>query len=382
MNILFAAEYYFANPPLVNISKELAKRKHNVSVATSLRTVDKKVTDDEVKIFEIEPFATIHKIPRALSFPPLKMWKIFREQRIEIVHAPNDYSNNVATAALVAKATNRPFVYTIQGTGTRTRHLVVDMLISAYDWTAARWLLREARKVILLSKGLVPTAEKFRVEKSKIVVIPSGVDSEHFNPERYELKRKASQIKNEFNLSDEIVIGYVGRLYPAKGLTYLFHAVKKIQERYRNIVLLIVGDGSLRNELEAMAKDLNVKSIFAGWQRDTAPYYSIMDIFVLPSLFEGLPNVILEAMAMKIPVIATKVGGNPDILSNRENGFLVPVRNVQQLALALEKLIEDETLRGKMGARNRQKVEACFLWSKTAEKVEKVYREITSFAEI
>ena len=376
MNILFAAEYYFANPPLVNISKELAKRKHNISVATSLRTVDKKVTDDEVKIFEIEPFATIHKIPRALSFPPLKMCKIFREQRIEIVHAPNDYSNNVATAALVAKAANRPFVYTIQGTGTRTRHLVVDMLISAYDWTAARWLLREARKVILLSKGLVPTAEKFRVEKSKIVVIPSGVDSAHFNPESPKVKEKASQLKEELNIGDEILIGYVGRLYPAKGLSYLFSAVREIADKHRRIALLIVGDGAQRHELETMARDLKIKAIFTGWQHNIVPYYSLMDIFVLPSLFEGLPNVILEAMAMKKPVVATRVGGNPDVLSNGVNGFLVPVRDVTQLAVALEKLIEDEELRMRMGATNRQKVEKYFLWSHTVDKVEKIYKEI------
>ena len=375
MNVLLVAEYYFANPPFIHLSRELAKRKHNVSIVTSFRTVDRGANTEAVRIFEIKPFVTIYKIPRTISFPLLRLRQIVKKQNIDVVHAPNDGSTNVATAVMVAKSTYKPFIYTIQGPGTRTGHPLVDTLANLYDYTVDRWLAREAQKVILLSKSLISRAEKLRIERSKIVVIPSGVDSRHFNPERYEVKKKASQINNEFNLDDEIVIGYVGRLYPAKGLTYLFHAVKKIQERYRNIVLLIVGDGSLRNELEVMARDLNVRSIFAGWQRDTAPYYSIMDIFVLPSLFEGVPNVILEAMAMKIPVIATKVGGNPDILSNGKNGFLVPVRNVQQLALALEKLIGDDNLRAQMGAIERQKVEAQFLWSKTAENVEKVYTD-------
>lgn len=380
MNILFVAEYYFANPPLIQLSKELVKRKHNVSVITSFRNVDKKgINEEGIRIFEVTPFVTIYKIPRALSFPLLRTSKIIKEQNIEIVHAPNDYSTNVTVAALIAKATGKPFVYTIQGPGTRTGHLLVDSLAHACDLTVGRWLAQEAQKVVLLSKGLISTTEKLGVEQSKIVVIPSGVDITHFDPERHEVQKKVSQLKDKLAIDDKIIIGYAGRLYPAKGLIYLFSAVKKIQDKHSDIAILIVGDGTQRKELETIARDLKVKTIFTGWQSDLPLYYSLMDIFVLPSLFEGLPNVILEAMAMKKAVVATKVGGIPDVASDGENGFLVPARDVPQLAFALEKLIEDDTLRGKMGVMNRQKVKACFLWSKTAEKVEKVYREITSF---
>lgn len=375
MNVLFVAEYYFANPPLVQISKELAKRKHNISVATSFRPMDWKAFDT-VTIYEIKPFVSIYKIPHTLSFPLLKLRQIIKDQEIKVIHILNDGSTNAATVALLAKALNKPLVYTIQGPGTRTGHLLVDTLASAYGWTASRWLIREARKVILLSKGLIPTAEKFRVEKSKIAIIPSGVDSARFNPECPEVKEKASRLKEKLNIGDEIIIGYVGRLYPAKGLTYLFSAVKEIADKHPRIALLIIGDGAQRYELETMAKDLKIKTIFAGWQHDVLPYYSLMDIFVLPSLFEGLPNVILEAMAMKKAVVATRVGGNPDVLSNGVNGFLVPVRDVSQLAVALEKLIEDDELRIRMGAVNRQKVEKHFLWSKTVDRVEKIYSEI------
>jgi len=376
INVLFAAEYYFANPPLIHISRELAKRKHNVSVATSYRAVDKKTLETEVRVFEIDPLITIYKIPRAVTFPPLKMSKIFREQQVEIVHSPNDYSNNVATAAVVAKATKRPFVYAIQGTGTRTKHLVVNLLINAYNWTAARWLLREARKVILLSEGLVPTAEEFGVQKGKIAVIPSGVDNIRFNPECDQVKEGVSQLKEEFNISDEIIIGYVGRLYSAKGLTNLFSAVKEIAGNNRKIALLIVGDGAQRRELETLSKELKIRAVFTGWQHDTVPYYSLMDIFALPSLYEGLPNVVLEAMAMKKPVVATMVGGVPDVLTNGVNGFLVPVGDVSQMTAALKRLIEDEELRKRMGRTNRQEVEEHFLWSHTADKVERIYKEI------
>ena len=381
MNVLFVAEYYFANPPFIQLSKELVKRKHNVSVITSFRNVDRKAINEEgIRIFEITPFVTIYKIPRALSFPLLRTRKIIREQNIDIVHAPNDYSTNVTVAALIAKATGKPFVYTIQGPGTRTGHLLVDSLVHTCDLTVGRWLAREAQKVVLLSKSLISTTEKLGVKQSKIAVIPSGVDITHFDPERPEVQRKVSQLKDKLAIDDKIIIGYAGRLYPAKGLIYLFSAVKKIRDKHSDIAILIVGDGAQRKELETISRDLKVKTIFTGWQSDLPLYYSLMDIFVLPSLFEGLPNVLLEAMAMKKAVVATKVGGIPDVASNGENGFLVPACDVPQLAFALEKLIEDDTLRAKMGAMNRQKVEACFLWSKTAEKVEKVYREITNFA--
>lgn len=380
MNILLVAEYYFANPPLMHLSKELAKRKHHVSVVTSLRTVDSQARTEGVQIFEVKPFATVYKIPRAISLPLLKIQRIIRKESVDVIHSPNDGSTNVAAAALVAKYTCKPFIYTIQGPGTRTGHLLVDTLANLYDYTLDRWLAKEAHKIILLSKSLISRTKKLGIGESKTVVIPSGVDSEHFNPERTEVKEKTRKIKESLGINDEVVVGYVGRLYPAKGLVYLFHAVKAIQESHPNIVLLIIGDGAQRNELEAMARNLKLRCIFTGWQRDTTPYYSLMDIFVLPSLFEGLPNVVLEAMAMKKPVIATNVGGNPDILSNGENGFLVPIRNVPRLASALDKLVADDNLRVHMGAVNRRRVEEQFLWSKTAERVEQVYREQISFA--
>lgn len=374
------AEYYFANPPLINLSKELARRKHDVSIVTSIRTVDRETKKEAVRIFEVDPLVTIYKIPRTISFPLRRIHNIVKEQKIDVIHGPNDGSTNTVAAAIIAKLTNKPFIYTVQGPGTRTGNLLVDALADLYDYTIDRWLALEAQKIILLSKSLISRVRKLRINTSKTVVIPSGVDSKQFNPELREVRMKASQIRAKFNITDEIVIGYVGRLYPAKGLNYLLRAVKNLKEKHRNIIVLVVGDGAIRKELEEMAGDLNVRSIFTGWQHDLAPYYSVMDIFALPSLFEGLPNVVLEAMAMKIPVVATKVGGNPDILSNGENGFLVPTRDVHQLSSALDKLIDDDSLRAQIGAINRQKVEAYFLWSKTAEKVENVYLEVTESA--
>lgn len=376
LNILFVAEYFYANPDFVRLSEELAKRNHNLSVATSFRAVDKRGHGSSMTVFEIEPLVTIYKIPHTLSFPISKISEIAKTQGINVIHAINDHSTNVASASLISKTTQIPFIYTIQGPGTRTGHPLVDSLVAMYDLTFERWISRIARKVILLSKSLISTAEKLGVDKNKILVVPSGIDKVYFDPERREVKMKRAQLRNEFDVDDEVVVGFVGRLVPAKGLIYLFSAVKTIQEKHSNIVLLVVGDGAQRSDLEIMAKNLKVRTIFAGWQRDLRPYYSLMDIFVLPSLFEGLSNVVLEAMAMRMPVVATSVGGNPDVVSSGENGFLVPPRDVSKLAAALARLVEDSQMRIKMGMLNRMKVEKDFQWDTSVEKVEKVYREL------
>jgi glycosyltransferase involved in cell wall biosynthesis len=310
-----------------------------------------------------------------LSFPLLKLSRLVKKHRIDVIHAINDHSTNVAVASLVSKATGTPFVYTIQGPGTRTGHPLVDTIVATYDLTVERWIANQAHKVVLLSGGLNSTADKLRIKASKVAIIPSGIDSVRFDRDREEVKQKAAQLRNELRIGEKVVIGFAGRLVPAKGLTHLFSAIGQIEEPNSEMVLLIVGEGAQRSELETLARNLKTRVIFAGWQQDMLPFYALMDIFVLPSLFEGLPNVILEAMAMKTAVVATNVGGNPDVLLNGKNGFLVPAKNVSQLASAVATLIKDDVLRTEMGAKNRLKVEEEFQWSRAVSEVEKIYSD-------
>lgn len=380
MHILFVAKHYFGNPDFVRLSTELARKKHRISVATCFRAVDRPVKKDDVNIFEIKPLIGIHGLVRArsypLSFSLSKMYRIVLKEGINIIHALDDYSINTVTAALVSRATKVPFVCTIQGMGAKTGHPFVDAIIELYDRTIERVITRGSSKVILLSKHLFPRAAKLGVDKSKVDVIPAGVDYDFFDPERPEVKNRANLLRKELNIGDDIVIGYVGRLIPTKGVAHLILAVKQIQRENPNIVLLIVGDGPQREDLRIMSKDLRIRAKFTGWQDETAPYYALMNVFALPSFSEGLPNVVLEAMAMEKPIVATNIGGIPDLVKNGENGYLVPVRDHQQMALALRKLILDSDLRTSMGSLSRQKIERFFAWDAIVQKVEKIYDEI------
>lgn len=375
MHILFVAKHYFGNPDMVRLCTELAQRKHRISVATSFRSVDKRTWDGNINVFEISPWIRVQSLGYPISLPFSKIYEIVREQGVEIIHALGDLSINTVSAALASRITNVPFVYIIQGMAARTDNPLVDALVELYDRTIERLVAGTARRVVLQSKRLMPRATKLGVKKSNVITIPAGVDTSYFDPERLEVKKKATTLRNELHIGrNETVIGFVGRLFPIKGLPYLISAVRQIEHEHPDIVLLIVGDGPQRADLEMMAKDLKAKTIFAGWQAETSLFYALMDIFVLPSLFEGLPNVILEAMAMKKAVVATTTGGNVDLVVDGKNGFLVPTRDDRRMAFALRKLIENGDMRRQMGEINRQMVEENYRWDVVVPKVEELYR--------
>jgi glycosyltransferase involved in cell wall biosynthesis len=375
LNILHIAQYYYANPDFARLGKELAKKGHRLSVMTSVRPFDQRGQVDNMEVFEVNPLVTLYRLPQTISFVPTFVYKIVKQQGIEVMHLLNDLSTNAAFASLASRLSAVPYVYTIQGPGTRLGHPLVDPIIEMYHQTVERWIVKRAKRVILLSKSLISAAEELKVSENKMAVIPSGIDPLHFNSERPEVKEKAQSLRAELNLEDSIVLGYVGRLAPVKGLEILFSATKRIQDEYPKLILLIVGDGAIRNELETIANRLKLRTIFAGWKKDALPYYALMDIFVLPSFSEGLANVLLEAMAMKKAVVATRVGGNPDVITNGENGFLVPAGDSESMASAMRQLIEDNGLRGRIGAQNRQKIEQHFSWNATVERIERVYNE-------
>jgi glycosyltransferase involved in cell wall biosynthesis len=305
------------------------------------------------------------------------MYRFVVRREVDIIHALMDYSTNTAIASLISRRTGVPFVYSVQGMGTRTGRFVVDALAESYDWTMERWISGNAKKLIVLSRSLISRTRKLGVEDSKVVVIPSGVDPLVYDPRQPDVKRKAERLREDLGIGkDDVVIGFVGRLVPAKGLSHLLAAAKRLQTEFPSAVLLIVGDGPQKTELQRIAGDLKLRTVFTGYQNDTPPYYAIMDIFTLPSLFEGLPGVVLEAMAMEKAVIATNVGGTSDLVVNGENGFLVPTNDTEQIASCLKELVSNEDLREKMGKIGRSIVQKGFLWNDIADKVETVYKEV------
>lgn len=203
-------------------------------------------------------------------------------------------------------------------------------------------------KIVAVSESIKKDIVKHdKINPSKIVVIHNGVDILRFNPENIFLN-----VRGELSINDnDVVVGFVGRLVPAKGLQYLIEAISIIQLKVENIKLLIVGEGSLIYSLKNKARELGIKEsvIFTGKRRDIPEVLSCIDIFVMPSVAEGLPNSLLEAMAMGKPIVATTVGGIPEIIENEINGLIISPEDPESLASAIKFFIGNKGLAEKLG---------------------------------
>lgn len=186
----------------------------------------------------------------------------------------------------------------------------------------------------------------------------------------------------EFSLREtDVIVVSVGRLHPVKGFQHLIEAAALTRHRGpggRRIVFLIAGDGPDRAALNELtfARDMSRRIVLCGWRDDTRRIVAGADIFVLPSLAEGFPNAVLEAMAMGKPVIASSVGGVPEMIDNANSGMLVPPANVPALAERIALLAADPELRAKLGANARSKVISTFTMDRMIRGHEALYTEI------
>ncbi|MEX0569208.1 MAG: glycosyltransferase family 4 protein [Candidatus Njordarchaeota archaeon] len=221
----------------------------------------------------------------------------------------------------------------------------------------------EAKSVVANSQGLRELALKTNPNQ-KIEVIYNGVDTQKFRP--------ASQ-KNR----DKIRILSVARLIERKGLNYLIEAIPSIIENQNNVEVLIVGEGNLHRELQRKCSGLGIQKyvkFLGGVNNDDLPsIYSNSDIFVLPSLNEGMSNTILEAMASGLPIITTDTGGSKELID--KNGIIIPIMDSKAISDAIMTLISNERLRYEMGRKSRRKAEE-MSWERVAKDYFNLYSKI------
>lgn len=230
---------------------------------------------------------------------------------------------------------------------------------------------KKADAVVANSEGLKNLALKTKPDQ-KIEVIYNGIDTEEFKP----LIRSLAS-KTKAKLLFRIIC--VSRLTERKGINYLIDAFKILSEKHKNISLDVVGEGDAKNALEEQAENLGVSSKinFAGRiEHNNLPeIYQSADIFVLPSLNEGMSNTILEAVASGLPVVATDTGGTKELVKNGINGLIVKMKDAGDLAEKIEKLITDENLRQKMALESRD-LTLKFSWKSIAEEYLKLFKKI------
>ncbi len=237
--------------------------------------------------------------------------------------------------------------------------------------------LNYASKIICISNSLADMVWELGIESEKIESIPMGVDIDKFKP------RNREEISRRFGIKDEVVILFVGLLIDRKGVNYLLKAIQDVKESSKiNFKVLIVGDGAEKSKLLKLSKELGIERVvsFIGELRgeDLLNIYSLADLFVLPSLAEGKPIVIYEAMASECAIIATNVDGIPEQVKEGYNGLLVEPRDPSALADKIKYLLNNEELMKKMGKYSRKRViDKKWTWDGYAKKVTNLYNDIT-----
>jgi glycosyltransferase involved in cell wall biosynthesis len=231
--------------------------------------------------------------------------------------------------------------------------------------------------VILTKRGIGEYLQFKIAPPEKFVAIYSGIDVERFRTYKSD---KAAEKQRLGIPADCMVLGTITRLDPVKGNQYLLKALPAIVNSFTRIKLVVVGDGSQKQALEGyvLQNNLSEKVIFLGVRDDIAAIVSTFDIFILPSLMEGMGKSLLEAQAMGIPVIATKVGGIPEVVKDGETGILVPARDAHAIAEAAIKLLQDETLRRKFYENAKEWVDYRFSIETMVKDISGLYEQLLS----
>jgi glycosyltransferase involved in cell wall biosynthesis len=234
-----------------------------------------------------------------------------------------------------------------------------------YTWTSPRtriynqldrWSLRAANKVVTVCRPFASDLEEIGVRPERIVVRHNSV--KNFSPAREEV---VVQLRQTLGISENTqVLLCVGRLSREKAQADLIEAAALMRREgsQANVRFVVAGDGHDRQKLQDMARSLLVEDwfIFAGQVADLVPYYTMADLVVMPSHTEGSPNVLLEAMAAGLPIIATAVGGVPEIVENEKQALLVEKHNPVALARAIDQLLNNANLRKRLSEAARQSI--------------------------
>lgn len=233
-----------------------------------------------------------------------------------------------------------------------------------------KYILKGFDQVVGVSDDVFNEISKY-VSDRKIHKIGNGVDLS-----KYVRINDKDDAKMQLGIKDKKLIGFIGRLSEEKGVIFLLRAVKQLIEEKHNIFVMIVGDGDHKEELIAEAKRMRIESHinFTGARSDTPLIYSALDVFVLPSLREAFPMVILEAMACGTPVVATKVGDIPQIITDKVSGLIINVKDVEDLKNALNFMISNPDKAEYMATRALNDVKTKFSSFSMAQKYDAVYK--------
>ncbi len=283
----------------------------------------------------------------------------------QILHSHNYKSNFYAWRALSNK--NIRWVVTKHGRRSGPKLLLYNFLDG--------FIVRHADRLIAVSEEIARKMNRAGIDYKKICLIENGVSLD-----RFQKNIASDSIRESLGIRKGVpVVGTVGALTKEKGDIYFLNAAQKVNEIFPKIVFLFVGDGRERPSLEKTASNLGISDsvIFAGTRKDVPKILSTLDVFVLPSLREGLPMALLEAQAARIPAVATRVGAVSHVLQDGVTGILVPPKNSEAIADSILQILSNVNIATEMAQKGFERVRDNFSSEKMGGKYLSVYKELT-----
>lgn len=285
------------------------------------------------------------------------------EEKIDLIHAHTVMPDGFA-AVLLGREFRIPVVCTAHGSEVR----ISPQQSRATRW-ATKWALRNLSHLISVSADLKEHIFKL-VGDRQVEVVRNGADSDQFKNIPKTKARERLGIS-----SDKKVVLFIGNLAPVKGVEFLLEAASKLVRK--DVRIYLVGEGELKEKLVAMSSQLGLDCVFTGKRpHDEVPsWLCAADCVVLPSLSEGLPTIAVEAMMCRAPLVATAVGGTPEVVKDGETGLLVPPRDPASLATAVSRILDDSSFSAALTARAEQVAKSELTWEANARKTVVIYQD-------
>jgi glycosyltransferase involved in cell wall biosynthesis len=346
----------------------LAKRGHEIDVVSHARSLQEKgryalLKQKDVRFHLVEAFS--FSIPGLVADFPffLSLEALVKKLEPNIVHVNNLPFLTTFQSIRLSKKLGKIGVVHVHGV-IGERGPILDFAQRAYIYAIGHSIFKNAARVICLTVHDSAEICSYGCPAEKIRIIPNGVDLDTFKPDGDEV--------------DSLIL-WSGRFVQQKGLPYLIKGLHIVARRHSNIRIAMTGTGPILPKIQRMVKeyDLTENVVLLGLRpREEIPLIlNKASIFVLPSLNEGMPYALLEAMACAKPVVGSDIPGINNVVTHRRNGLLVPPRDPVALANAISILLEDENLRRELGRNARQLMVERYSWEGIAKEVEEVYRE-------
>ncbi|HGE71387.1 TPA: glycosyltransferase family 1 protein [Candidatus Poribacteria bacterium] len=387
MNLCFINPSKSRRPEIYGLAENLPKKKYNITILQP---------SDKVEIhhdFYLRENIFVKHVPSffislsnsVVTVPVFQKWikelfNIVRLGKADLIHVCDyEYLTSILPIFIKRKCRKIPAIIVndaLIGVGNYSfGSLPMNFLSKIYTYGLGIEVLNNYDKIILLYSELAKQAKRIGIPESKIEVIPNGINVEKIFNIQKRLNTKSIREKYGIN-EDEKVILYVGRLVKMKRVEIIIRTIKKLLERKLKVKGLIVGDGPQRASLRKMAYPIGTHIKFTGYlSEERFECYHIADLFMLPSISEGLPTVLLEAALFGLPIIATNIHGIPDIVIHGKTGFLVSIWNYDQYIEYAEHLLTNQYLAKEIGENARKHVASNFSWNKVVKKYEQVYNE-------